>query len=208
MKTKSFMTFSIIAILLTAVGAMSLSASQSIFAQNNNTTAGMNAPNQGMMATKGNQNMPMGMNYQNSNMVKKNVTVNGSSINIMNTMYQAIASKMNVSLPQAINTAEKTIGNKSYAMEAATDVKNGYIEYSIILGTPDMKFYNVVVDPGNGKVLSSHQLSTIDGMMMMHSGMNKGNGMMMQGWNNQDNGMMGMKNGFDKNGHNNNQGQW
>ncbi len=121
----------------------------------------MNALNPGMMVTKGNQNMPMGMNYQNSNMDKKNVTVNGSSINIMNTMYQAIASKMNVSLPQAINTAEKTIGNKSFAMEATTDVKNGYIEYSIILGTPDMKFYNVVIDPGNGKVLSLHQLSTI-----------------------------------------------
>jgi hypothetical protein len=37
-----------------------------------------------------------------------------------------------------------------------------------------------------GKVLSSFQLSMIDGMMMMHSGMNKGNGMMgmKHGWNN------------------------
>ena len=207
MKTKSFMTFSIVAILLTATGTLSLLTSQSIIAQNNNPTAPtiyMNTPNQNAMTSNGNQSMPMGTNMGN-----KDMTVNGS-INIFNTMYQAIASKFNVSMAQAITTAENSIGNKSYAMEASTDIINGDLVYSIMLGSPDMKFYNVIVDPGNGQVLSSSQLSMMDGMMIMHSGMHNGNGMMgmHNGWNNQDNGMMGMKNGFDKNGHNNNQGQW
>ena len=131
---------------------------------------------------------------------KQNVMVN-SSINLVKSMYQGIASKFNVTLDQAINTAQKAIGNKSNALEATTGVGNGYITYSIILGTPDMKFYNVIVDPGNGKVLASHQLSMLAGVMMMHPGMNNGNGMMgmmgmNHGWNGQDNGMMGMNHGW------------
>jgi hypothetical protein len=222
MKTKSFMTFSLVAILLSAVGAISLSTSQSIFAQNTNVPVGpstttqstmatkgnqstplsVNPPTQSTMATKGNQNTSTGMNYPSMGTNKQNTMVN-SSINLVKSMYQGVASKFNVTLDQAINTAQKAIGNKSNALEATTGVGNGYITYSIILATPDMKFYNVIVDPGNGKVLSSHQLSMIAGMMMMHPGMNNGNGMMgmMRGMNHgmmmgPDNGMMGMNHGM------------
>ena len=72
---------------------------------------------------------------------KQNAMVN-SSINLVKSMYQGIASKFNVTLNQAINTAQKAIGNKSNALEATTGISNGYITYSIVLGTPDMKFYN------------------------------------------------------------------
>ena len=197
MEAKSFLTFSIVSILLTATIMLSFSTSQSIFAQNNNPSTSMNAHNQNNMTSMGNQSMPMGNNYQNMNIGNKDAVVTGT-INMFNTMYQSIASKFNVSLVQAITTAENSVGNNSYAMEAKTDVNNGYLVYSVILGSPDMKFYDVIVDPGSGQVLSSFQLSMMDGMMMIH------------GWNNQDNGMMmmGMKNGWNKNGHNNNQGRW
>jgi hypothetical protein len=251
MKTKSFMTFTLIATLLSAIGAISLSTSQYIFAQGTNAPVGPNTPSQGTMAAKGNQNVPPATNATsqgtmaakgNQNvppatntstmgMNKQNAMIN-SSINVVKSMYQGVASKFNVTLDQAINTAQKAIGNKSYALEATTGIDNGYITYTIILGTPDMKFYNVVVDPGNGKVLSSHQLSMIAGMMMMHPGMMMGpnNGMMMMhpgmmmgpnngmtgpnngmmgmnhGWNGQDNGMMGMNHGW--NGQESNNGKW
>ena len=42
-------------------------------------------------------------------------------------MYQGIASKFNVTLDQAINTAQKTIGNKSNAMEASTGISQWMI---------------------------------------------------------------------------------
>ena len=77
-------------------------------------------------------------------------------------------------------------------MEATTDVSNGYMVYSIILGSPDMKFYNVIVDPGNGQSIifisvvndrwndddASRYAITVMDMMGMKNG-----------WNNQDNGM-------------------
>jgi archaellum component FlaG (FlaF/FlaG flagellin family) len=196
MKAKFFIIFYIVSILLTATIILSFSTSQSILAQNNKSSTSMDAPNQNNMTSMGNQPMPMGNNYQNMNMGNKDTSVTGT-INIFNTMYQSIASKFNVSLVQAITTAENSVGNNSYAMEAKTDVNNGYLVYSVILGSPDMKFYDVIVDPGSGQILSSFQLSMMDGIMMIH------------GWNNQDNGMiMGMKNGWIKNGHNNNQGHW
>jgi hypothetical protein len=217
MKTKSFMTFSIIAILFCAVGAISFSTSHSIFAQNGNTPLVTNTTSQNTMAAKGNQNTPLVTNttsqntmaakgnqntplvikYQTPmNMNNQNGIIN-SSINIIKSMYQGIASKFNVTLDQAINTSEKTIGNKSHALEATTGIRGGYITYSIILGTPDMKFYNVIVDPGNGKVLSSNQLSILSGIMMLHGGHG-----MMGGWNGQDNNMMPMNQGW--NGQDNN----
>ena len=62
MKTKSFMTFSLIAILLSAVGAISLSTSQSIFAQNTNVPASPSTTSQSTMAPKANQNAPLNVN--------------------------------------------------------------------------------------------------------------------------------------------------
>ena len=137
MKTKSFMTFSLIAILLSAVGAISLSTSQSIFAQNTNVPASPSTTSQSPMAPKANQNAPLNINTTSQSTMapkanqntstgmsspsigtnKQNVMVN-SSINLVKSMYQGIASKFNVTLDQAINTAQKAIGNKSNALEA------------------------------------------------------------------------------------------
>ncbi len=46
--------------------------------------------------------------------------------------------------------------------------------YSRFLGPPDMKFNKVLVDPGNGQILQSKELSMMDWMMMMHSGGHEG----------------------------------
>jgi hypothetical protein len=129
-------------------------------------------------------------------MGQKHEKINGT-INLMDIMYQSIASKFNVSLPQAINTAEKTIRNGSYAMSANGEEKDGFLVYSIIIGTPDMKFYKVIVDPGNGLVLASNEMSMMDWMMTMHTGQHQDNGM-----------MMGMHQGYDKKGMMDYQNQW
>jgi hypothetical protein len=66
MKTKSFMTFSIVAILLGTVSLVSISISpQNSFAQSNNTITDMNMTdnNSTMMMNGNNQNMAMGKDY-------------------------------------------------------------------------------------------------------------------------------------------------
>jgi uncharacterized iron-regulated membrane protein len=115
--------------------------------------------------------------------------INGT-INLEQTIFDAIGSKINTTLTQAITTAEQTVGNNSFAMAAFGGPHGEYLVYTIILGTPEMEFHKVIVDPGTGQVLASQELSHEEWMKMqqmqhmIHSGMaggHGGNGMMMMG---------------------------
>jgi uncharacterized membrane protein YkoI len=189
MTTKIPMSFAILAALITAtIGFLPISTSNNVFAQTNATLSTNTTDMTG-------NNIMMKDRYNNSMMGVENKThekINGT-IDIMNTMYQAIESKVNTTLTQAITTAEQHVGNSSYAMSANGEEKGGVLVYSIILGSPDMKFNKVLVDPGNGQVLQSKELSMMDWMMMMHSGGHEGMKMMdMHGDYGQGKGMKGM----------------
>ncbi len=182
MNTKNSFSFVILAGLLTAaIGLMPLASSNSVFSQTNSTSnsTGLNITMDDDMMMRDNygKNM-MGMGMEH----KKYEKINGT-LNMMETMYQAIEAKFNVTLTDAITTAEQSVGNGSYAMSANGEEKDGYLVYSVILGSPDMKFTKVLVDPGNGEVLQTKNISMMEWMMMMHS----------QG--HQDMGMKGMHGG-------------
>ena len=66
---------------------------------------------------------------------------------------------MNTSLSQAMMTAEEAVGNNSFAIAAFGSDHGGKLVYAIILGTPGTDFYYVTVDPGNGHVLATEELS-------------------------------------------------
>lgn len=89
---------------------------------------------------------------------QQEITTNGT-INLEQTIIEAIDSKVNTSLTQAISTAEQSVGNDSFALAAFGADLGGDLVYMIILGTPGTEFYNVIVDPGNGKVLGSQEES-------------------------------------------------
>ena len=89
-----------------------------------------------------------------------------SSINLMNIIGQAIGSNVNVSLSDAATTAEGSVGNDSHAVAAHIDEQNGYLVYNIMVIDPSMNFSKVIVDPGNGQVLFSKQLSKEEHRMM------------------------------------------
>jgi hypothetical protein len=89
---------------------------------------------------------------------QQKMMINGT-INLEQTIFKAIGSKINTSLTKAMTIAEQSIGNKSFALAAFGTEQDGYFAYRIILGTPGMKFYNVIVDPGNGKVLATQEVS-------------------------------------------------
>ena len=99
-----------------------------------------------------------------------------SSINLMNIISNAIGSQIKVSLSNATTTAENSIGNNSHAVAAHIGDVNGYLVYTIFVLDPNMNFNTVIVDPGNGQVLSSKQMS-MEEHLMMHKGM-MGPGMM------------------------------
>ncbi|MGE5661312.1 MAG: hypothetical protein ACM3X1_03595 [Ignavibacteriales bacterium] len=107
--------------------------------------------------------------------------INGS-INLEQTIFEAIGSKVNTTLTQAITTAEQSVGNNSFALAAFGGDHDGFLAYTVLLSTPDMEFYKVIVDPGTGQVLSSGEVSHMEWMkmqQMMHSRSAGGEGMMM-----------------------------
>jgi uncharacterized membrane protein YkoI len=100
-------------------------------------------------------------------------TINNGTINLEQVIFQAINSRINTSLTQAMITAERSVGNEAVAVAAFGSEESGYFAYRIILATPEMKFYWVKVDPGNGQILDTQEVSQkeLDKMHREHSAM-------------------------------------
>jgi hypothetical protein len=86
----------------------------------------------------------------------KNVT---TSISLIETMTEALESKINVTLGNATLSAEKLLGENSDAVAAHLGEENGYLVYYIFALDPDRNFNRILVDPGNGTVIQREQLS-------------------------------------------------
>ena len=98
--------------------------------------------------------------------------INGT-INLEQVIFQAINSRINTSLTQAMISAERSVGSDAFAVAAFGSEESGYFAYRIILATPEMKFYYVKVDPGNGQILDTQEVSQkeLDKMHKEHSAM-------------------------------------
>jgi hypothetical protein len=98
-------------------------------------------------------------------------TINNGTINLEQVIFQAINSRINTSLTQAITMAERSVGSDAFAVTAFGSEEGGYFGYRIILATPEMKFYWVKVDPGNGQILDTQEVSQmeLDRMHKEHS---------------------------------------
>ena len=132
-------------------------------------------------------------NMTAADMMMKPVQNITSSINLMDIIHHAIGSKVNVSLSDAATTAEGSVGNNSHAVAAHIDEQNGYLVYNVMVIDPSMNLSKVIVDPGNGQVMLSEQISKEEHMMMhgmgkqqmmgpgMMMGHEQGRGMMMGG---------------------------
>ncbi len=181
MNTKNSLNFVFLAGLLAAtIGLLPLLNSNNALAQTNstsNTSSTNMTGGDNMMMKKDGYAKPM-MSKDH----KKYEKINGT-LNMMETMYQAIGDKFNVTLSDAIATAEQSVGNGSMAMSANGEEKDGFLVISVVLGSPDMKFTKVLVDPGTGLVLQTKPISMMEWMSMMHS----------QG--HEDKGMKGMHSG-------------
>jgi hypothetical protein len=85
--------------------------------------------------------------------------INNGKINLEQTIFEAIRSKINTSLTEAMTIAEQSIANDSFALAAFGASQGGYFAYGIIVGIPEMKFYHVKVDPGTGQILATQEQS-------------------------------------------------
>jgi hypothetical protein len=136
-----------------------------------NTEQGVSAQNMSMMGDGGG-------GYENKTYgLHEKLMINGS-INLQQTIFEAIGSKVNTTLTEAITTAEQSVGNNSFALAAFGGPHGPYLTYTIILGTPGMEFHKVIVDPGTGQVLASEGMSGKEWMKMqqMHQMMHGSGG--------------------------------
>lgn len=152
MKT-TFIIFSVIVVAVVAGAFLPVLPSQHVSAQMMNPK---------MM----NPNMMFNGSWMNPMFQVQNIT---GSINLKSTIFNSLASQIKVSLSDAAATAEKQVGNNSHAVAGHLGVSNGYLVYTISISDPDANIYWVVIDAGNGKVLSSLKLPWQN--MMMFDGM-------------------------------------
>ena len=87
-------------------------------------------------------------------------------INLMSIFTKAIGAQVKVSLSEAATTAETNIGNGSHAVAARIGQENGFLVYTIKVIDSNMKFHKLIIDPADGKVLLSRELSPMESMMM------------------------------------------
>lgn len=166
MKTASLRrrdTVVLLTVLLVSVG-VSTSAIVSVQDARAQTNANMT----GSMMGGSNQN-------QTNMMMGPNIT---GSVPLGPTIAKAIASQVHVSLANASAIAEKAVGANAHAAAVRIGVVHGFLVYMALVIDSNYGFHGVLVDAGNGKVLSSAQMSMA---AMMRSGMMMGPsmGMMM-----------------------------
>jgi hypothetical protein len=138
-------------------------------AQQSSNTMGPNRPNSMMSMTSGLQN-------QNQNWT--------GSISLFSPILDAFKSKVHTTLNGAITNAISAVGggagSNASAVAAFIHPENGFLVYNVFVLDPNNNIHRVIVDPGNGKVLSNQQMSMMDAMFMMHPSMRMG-GMMQRG---------------------------
>ena len=112
------------------------------------------------------------------------------SISLFSPIIDAYKSKIHTTLNDATTNAIKAVagGSNSSAVAAFIHPEGGFLVYDVFVLDPSNNIHRVIVDPGNGKVLSTQRMSIMDMMTMAHPSMGMMTGgpdMMMQ------HGMMG-----------------
>src|SRR5919202_4862586 len=106
------------------------------------------------------------------------------SISLFSPILDMFKSKIHTTLNDAITSAISAVGggaagaagsNASAAAVAAfIHPENGFLVYNVFVLDPNNNIHRVIVDPGNGKVLSNQPMSMMEMMSMMHPSMGMG----------------------------------
>jgi uncharacterized membrane protein YkoI len=94
------------------------------------------------------------------------------SIQLGPTISESIRSQIHTSLSQAVTIAQQAVGQNSSVSGANLRAVNGFLVYAVNVVGNNATHYRLLVDPGDGKVLSTQSLGT--GSMMMDRGLTGG----------------------------------
>ena len=84
------------------------------------------------------------------------------TIEVESTIAEALKSKVNVNMIDAIKAAQENVGLNSTVKEAKLTHAHNYLVYKIMVVDEDMKKYKFIVDPGNGEILMKKEITWYD----------------------------------------------
>ena len=112
---------------------------------NNHSIPGNGAANDG---STNNNNIGIGQNIT-------------GSIKLRNIIGSAISSQIKISLIQAVIVAEKSLSSNAHAVAANLGQENGFLVYTIWVVDSNYNFHRIVVDAGNGHILTSQNMASL-----------------------------------------------
>jgi len=157
---------------------------------NNNNAMAQQSSSSTMSPTRPNSMMSMSSGLQNQNWT--------GSISLFSPILDPLKSKIHTTLNNATTSALNAVGggSNSSAVAAFIHPENGFLVYDVFVLDSSNIIHRVIVDPGNGRILSNQQMSLMDVMFMMHHP-SMGMGMMMGGGGPGGMSMMGRPHGMD-----------
>jgi hypothetical protein len=184
---------------LIGLSGITLALAFMILPNNNNVLAQQNSTNTGGGGRNNNKTLtitlPPSRQQQNPYSMSGTSQNWTGSISLFSPIIDAFKSKVHTTLNDATSNAIKAVGggSNSSAVAAFIHPERGFLVYDVFVLDSSNNIHRVLVDPGNGKVLSNQPISLMDVMSMMHpstqmgtmmggpSGMMMGplNGMMM-----------------------------
>jgi hypothetical protein len=145
----------------------------SAIAQQNSTTTTSGA----MTPNRPNSMMSMSSGLQNQNWT--------GSISLFSPILDAFKSKIHMTLNDATTNAISAVGagpgSNASALAAFIHPERGFLVYNVLVLDSSNNIHRVIIDPGNGKILSNQPMSMMDMMLMMHHPSMGMGGMMMMG---------------------------
>jgi hypothetical protein len=138
---------------------------------NNKTVSISMTPN-----TQQQQQNPYSMSSMTSGLQNQNWT---GSISLFSPIIDAFKSKIHTTLNDATTNAINAVSGgggagsnaSAGAVAAFIHPENGFLVYDVFVLDSSNNIHRVVVDPGNGKVLSNQQMSMMEMMSMAHPSM-------------------------------------
>ncbi|HEY9491157.1 MAG TPA: PepSY domain-containing protein, partial [Nitrososphaeraceae archaeon] len=90
------------------------------------------------------------------------------SVQILPTIMQAFKSQIHINLNEATTNALQAVGTNSSAVAAFIHPESGFLVYNVfVMDGNNNNIHKVIVDAGNGKVLSNQQMSMMQMMAIM-----------------------------------------
>ena len=96
-------------------------------------------------------------NNNNNGIAEKNIT---GTIPLDSTIRDAIQSKIQIPMENAITTAQENVGPNSSTIASFMHPLKGFLVYDIQVLSTNNTLYNVIVDPGSGEILTKYNSSS------------------------------------------------